>query len=61
MPTYEFKCNTCAQTVSVTASMTELQTPKCGACDTIMVRDYNFASARFKGSGFYTNDKKEDK
>lgn len=41
--------------------MSELHTPRCGACQAWMVRDYNFASAKFKGSGFYSNDKKEDK
>lgn len=59
MPTYEFICRNCGQTVSVFASMEGLKTPECLGCDQLMVRNYNFASARFKGSGFYSTDKKE--
>lgn len=59
MPTYEFQC--CDNSVSVTASMSELQTPVCGTCLKPMRRVYDFASVRFKGAGFYSNDKKEDK
>ena len=60
MPTYEFKC--CENTVSVTNSLTEIQTqtPQCGNCLKPMQRVYSFGAINFKGSGFYSNDKKED-
>lgn len=61
MPTYEFQCKGCTQTVTVTASMSELKTPKCLACNTFMHRIYNIQGVNFKGSGFYTTDKREDK
>lgn len=60
MPSYDFACKTCNQSVTVTATMSELKTPKCLKCDSDMVRNYNFQSIRFKGSGFYTTDKRED-
>lgn len=60
MPTYEFRCKTCDQTVSVNHSMNELKTPECLKCNTPMTRRYTFGPVRFKGSGFYSNDKKED-
>lgn len=61
MPTYEFQCKGCTQTVSVTCSMDELKTPKCGHCDTWMHRIFTIQGVNFKGSGFYTTDKKEDR
>ena len=61
MPTYEFTC--CGNKVSVTNSLTELQTPtpQCANCLGPMRRVYDFGSVNFKGSGFYTTDKKGDR
>ena len=56
MPTYEFICKTCDQTISVTAPMGEAQRPKCLACQTDMIRDYGIGAITFKGSGFYRTD-----
>tara|TARA_R110000822_G_scaffold14484_7_gene50926 strand:+ start:1077 stop:1265 length:189 start_codon:yes stop_codon:yes gene_type:complete len=60
MPTYDFKC--CGNTVSVTNRLTEIQTktPQCGKCLGPMTRDYSFGAIKFKGSGFYSNDRGED-
>jgi putative FmdB family regulatory protein len=60
MPSYEFKCNTCEQSVTVTTSMSELKTPHCGKCQKDMTRIYSFQNVKFKGSGFYSTDKLED-
>lgn len=60
MPTYDFQCKGCGQSVTVTVSMSELRTPACLACNTNMHRIYNLGAIKFKGSGFYTNDKRED-
>lgn len=57
MPTYSFACKTCAQEVTVTASMEGLKTPKCLACLTDMVRQYSFGAIKFVGNGFYSKDK----
>lgn len=61
MPVYEFQCKACNETLSVTASMSELKTPKCEHCNTWMHRVFAIQGVRFKGSGFYTTDKREDK
>jgi putative FmdB family regulatory protein len=61
MPTYEFACRTCGQTVSVTASMEGIKTPKCLACQKDMIRDYSFGAIKFVGNGFYSRDKGEQK
>lgn len=58
MPTYEFKC--CDNSVSVNASMSEIKTPTCGKCLQPMARVYSIQGIKFKGSGFYTTDKRED-
>ena len=57
MPTYDFQC--CGNRVTVTASMSEMKTPVCANCVKPMQRIYDFAAIRFRGSGFYSNDKKE--
>jgi putative FmdB family regulatory protein len=59
MPTYEFICRECNQTVSVTASMEGIQTPKCLACLKDMARDYSFGAIKFVGNGFYSRDKND--
>ena len=56
MPTYEFYCKTCAQTVSVTAPIGEAKQPKCLKCLTDMTRSFGIGAVTFKGSGFYSND-----
>ena len=60
MPTYEYRCKECSQTVSVNHSMSELKTPKCLACLTFMHRVYEVNAVTFKGRGFYTTDKREE-
>jgi putative FmdB family regulatory protein len=59
VPTYEFSCKTCSQRVSVNHSMKEIKIPECLKCQKPMTRLYTFGPVRFKGSGFYSNDKKE--
>lgn len=59
MPTYEYKCKECSQTVSVNHSMSVVKVPECLKCGTTMTRVYDFMKVQFKGSGFYSNDKKE--
>lgn len=60
MPTYEFRCKGCGHTVSVHVPMNEvIQTPECLDCRIGLTRVYDFMKVSFKGSGFYSNDKKE--
>jgi len=56
MPTYDFYCKTCDQTISVTAPIGEAQRPKCLKCQQDMIRNYNLGAVTFKGPGFYSND-----
>lgn len=58
MPTYDFKCKTCDQSVTITAGIKEtITTPICGACQSEMVRNYGLGTITFKGPGFYRTDK----
>ena len=58
MPTYDYKCNTCEQTITIYAGIEEeVLTPICAHCQADMVRDYNFRSFKFNGKGFYSTDK----
>lgn len=60
MPTYDFQCKGCQQTVTITASMSELKTPQCLQCLTNMHRLWDVGAITFRGRGFYTTDKRED-
>ncbi len=55
MATYEYKCDTDFRTVLVVRGMTEEEVvPICQLCDKEMVRIYNAAPVKFKGTGFYS-------
>jgi predicted nucleic acid-binding Zn ribbon protein len=55
MATYEYKCDTDFRTVLVVRGMTEEEViPICQLCDEEMVRIYNAAPVKFKGTGFYS-------
>lgn len=59
MPLYEFACKTCGvQSEANYPISASVQYPNCQGCGEQMVRLYNFGSVSFKGSGFYTTDKK---
>jgi putative FmdB family regulatory protein len=53
MPTYQYKCETCKQTVSqVVAVSEERKTPECLDCKKEMIRVFSAPSLTFKGSGW---------
>jgi len=59
MPTYLFYCKTCEQKVTVARSITSQDTPPiCIECAKPMLKEYGLTGITFKGSGFYTNDKR---
>ena len=59
MPTYDYRCKTCeAGATLVTGIDKDLYIPICAYCKTEMVRDYGSPAVTFKGSGFYSTDKK---
>jgi putative FmdB family regulatory protein len=58
VPSYDYQCNTCDQSVTITARIDQTVTPPvCGACAAEMKRNYGIALTQFKGPGFYTTDK----
>lgn len=53
MPTYNFKCELCKATVSVTNPINEeVKTPKCLSCLIEMARVFSEPAVSFKGSGW---------
>ena len=58
MPSYDFKCPTCQQTISIHAGIKEdLPTPICFRCKGEMTRVYGIGAVTFSGSGFYSTDR----
>jgi putative FmdB family regulatory protein len=59
MPTYDYKCRTCDQSATlITGINRELMIPRCVKCQTEMVRDFGSPAVKFKGKGFYSNERK---
>ena len=58
MPTYEFKCPRCGESVErKNAADANIPNPMCGDCLVEMVRVFSATPIHFKGSGFYATDK----
>jgi putative FmdB family regulatory protein len=58
MALYEYKCKSCAASVTVSRSITDKEeVPKCLACDIDYIRVYSSIGVTFNGSGFYSKDK----
>lgn len=59
MPGYLYECSKCGQTVNVFRSITEPENvPACIKCADPMTRVYGLNAIAFKGSGFYSTDKR---
>lgn len=53
MPTYQFECKSCEQTISELVPLNEeLKTPKCLKCQEYMQRIFAIPSVTFRGSGW---------
>jgi putative FmdB family regulatory protein len=57
MPIYDYKCEKCNATRTVTLSIDAEEYKAICSCGETMVRVYAVAGVRFNGSGFYTTDK----
>lgn len=58
MPTYDYKCGNCEQTITISAPINSTpQAPICSKCQQVMNRDYKFRSYKFNSKGFYSTDK----
>ncbi|MBW3591450.1 MAG: FmdB family transcriptional regulator [Actinobacteria bacterium] len=58
MPTYEYACKTCDQHVEVVQSFTDEPLTTCEACGGTLRRVIHAAGIMFKGSGFYSTDRR---
>jgi putative FmdB family regulatory protein len=55
MPSYDYQCNTCEQSVTITARIDQTVTaPICAKCAAEMKRKFWPILAQFKGPGFYS-------
>ncbi len=59
MPLYDYKCSKCDNTRTVTLSISDEEYKAICSCGAEMVRVYGVAGVNFKGSGFYTTDKRK--
>lgn len=57
MPIYQYEC-ACGQVLDITHGMFEEPDVECNNCDGIMQKVFGISAVHFKGSGFYTTDKK---
>jgi putative FmdB family regulatory protein len=58
MPSYDYKCKSCDNTVSLVVSIKDdPQTPVCVDCKAEMVRSYGIQAVQFKGSGWASKTK----
>lgn len=58
MPAYEYRCAKCGLHLEEERTLEQGAEPSnCIACDSPLIRLYNFGSVTFKGSGFYKTDK----
>lgn len=58
MPTYEYACKTCDQHVEVVQSFADEPLTTCEACGGALRRVIHAAGIMFKGSGFYSTDRR---
>jgi len=58
MPTYDYRCDGCEITASEQRSIADRDNPAtCNICRQVMWRVLTAPAIKFKGSGFYSNDK----
>lgn len=57
MALYEYKCNLCNSSETVSRGITEKEeVPECLNCNIALSRVYSSIGVIFNGSGFYSND-----
>lgn len=57
MPIYVYECE-CGQVIEMNHPMSETPDVECDNCDSMMHRMFTPPVIQFKGSGFYSNEKK---
>ena len=59
MPTYEYNCKLCGRMYQEVRSIIEAELlVDCEDCHEPLIRKFGVQSIKFKGDGFYSNDKK---
>jgi putative FmdB family regulatory protein len=56
MPTYEYRCKSCAHQMEVQQAFTDDPLETCPECQGPLRKVYGNVGISFKGSGFYKND-----
>ena len=56
MPTYQYQCTECGESLEVQQSFTEDALTECPTCHGRLRKVFNAVGVVFKGSGFYRND-----
>ena len=56
MPTYEYRCRECGESLDVVQSFTDDPLTECPACEGELKKVFAAPSIAFKGDGFYKND-----
>lgn len=57
MPIYEYKCEECNVSQTITRGFYDTDVPQCETCNSKLKRVYSSVGVTFNGSGFYSNDK----
>ena len=60
MPTYQYACTECDQTLEQFQSFSDDALTVCPSCEGRLRKVYNAVGVVFKGSGFYRNDSRTD-
>ena len=56
MPTYQYQCTECGNSLEVRQSFTDDALTVCPACEGTLRKVFNAVGVVFKGSGFYRTD-----
>jgi putative FmdB family regulatory protein len=56
MPTYEYRCRECGETLDVVQSFTDDPLTECPACEGQLKKVFSPVGISFKGGGFYKTD-----
>ncbi|WP_132288867.1 FmdB family zinc ribbon protein [Kribbella sp. VKM Ac-2568] len=56
MPTYQYQCTECGNSLEVRQSFTDDALTVCPSCDGTLRKVFNAVGVVFKGSGFYRTD-----
>jgi putative FmdB family regulatory protein len=58
MAMYEYRCNDCNQSITITRSISDKEViPECLTCKIKLSRVYSSVGVTFNGGGFYSTDK----